>query len=89
MRIDNVYNPYKLYSANITSRSRRSNDINVSNKDSLIVSGRAEDFHLARKAVSRVPDVRQGKVDALQMLISSGQYSVAASAVADKILENV
>ena len=88
MRVDNVLNVYKAYNTGNAGRQRRSNSADGIGQDSFSISGQAEDYQLARKAVSRVPDIRQGKVDALQFQIASGQYNVSAAAVADKILQN-
>ena len=88
MRIDGAINAYKIYNTNNAGRTRRSSAAGSRNHDVFSMSGQAGDYQVARKAVSRVPDVRQGKVDALQMQIASGQYSISADAVADKILQS-
>ena len=88
MRVDNVYSAYKLYNTNNTGRQRRSNSIGAQAQDSFSLSVQAEDYQVARQAVSRLPDIRQGRIDALQFQIASGQYSVSAAQVADKILQN-
>lgn len=88
MRIDNVYGAYRLYDTKGTGRSRRVNNQGTQNRDIFSLSEQAEDYQIARRAVSRIPEVRQEKVDTLQNQISSGQYSVSAAMIADKILQN-
>lgn len=88
MRIDNVYNAYKIYNTNNVGRQRRSSTVGGQLQDTFSLSVQAEDYQVARQAVSRVPDVRQGRVDALQFQIASGQYDVSAELVAEKILQN-
>lgn len=89
MRVDNIYSVHKLYNTNVPGRQRRANAVNDQNQDTFTLSVHAEDYHLARRAVSRVPDVRGDKVDAVQSQIASGHYSVSAAMVAEKILQNL
>ena len=88
MRVDNVYSAYKPYNASGAGRQRRANAPDGQIRDTFSLSVQAEDYQLARRAVSRLPDVRQDKVDALQSQIAAGQYSVSPAMVADKILQN-
>ena len=88
MRVDSAYSAYKLYNTNGAGRPRRNNVIGGQSQDSFSLSVQAEDYQLARRAVSQVPDVRSERVDMLQSRIASGRYSVSAAMVADKILSN-
>jgi len=88
MRVDNIYSAYKIYNTNGAGRPRRSHIISGQSQDSFSLSVQAEDYQLARRAVSQVPDVRSERVDMLQSRIAAGRYSVSASMVADKILQN-
>ena len=88
MRVDNVYSAYKLYNTNGNGRNRKASAIGGQSQDTFTLSVQAEDFQLARRAVSRMPDVRNERIEAVQSQIASGQYSVSASMVADKILQD-
>ena len=90
MRVDNAYSAYKLYNTSGSGRPRRTATFGQGpQEDTFTLSVQAEDYQLARKAISRLPDVRDQKVLQLQSQIESGQYSVSASAVADRILQNL
>ena len=89
IRVDNVYGAYKLYDTKGLGRQNKVGRSDAGSQDTFSLSVQAEDYQLARKAVARVPDVREDKVDALKSQIESGLYSVSASMVADKILHNL
>jgi len=57
-----------------------------SKKDELSISGTAKDFSIAMKAVRRIPDVRQEKINEIIQKMERGEYSVKASEVAEKIM---
>ncbi len=57
-----------------------------SKKDELSISGKAKDFSIAKQAVRQIPDVRQDKINEIKQKMDSGEYSVKASEVAEKIL---
>lgn len=88
MRVDNVYSAYKVYNTNGAGRPRRTGATGGQSQDIFSLSVQAEDYQLARRAVSRLPDVRQDLVNTLQTQIANGQYKVSADMVADRILQN-
>ena len=90
MRVDSVYSTYKLYNTSGAGRQRRSSPAGTQSQDTISLSMQAEDYQMARRAVSRLnePEIRQDRVKDLQSQIASGQYSVSAAMVADKILQN-
>lgn len=88
MRVDNVYSAYKLYNTNGSGRQRAADSSSGQNQDTFTISVQAEDYQLARQAVSRMPDVRWDKVEAVQSQIASGEYTVSPAMVADKILKD-
>ena len=87
-RVDNVYNVYKAYNTVGVGRPRRSIAAAGQVRDSFSLSVQAEDYQLARRTISQLPDVRQDKVDTLRSEIETGQYSVSATMIADRILQN-
>lgn len=88
MRVNSTYNAYQIFNTNSPGRARRINDASYNGRDTFTLSVQAEDYQQARRAVSRVPDVRAEEMDRIRSQIESGLYSVNASAVADKILQN-
>ncbi|MCL2015842.1 MAG: flagellar biosynthesis anti-sigma factor FlgM [Defluviitaleaceae bacterium] len=86
MKINNIYATQAAYLAN--NKTRRPNAAASNVHDNFSISGQAEDYQIARRAISRLPDVRESRVDELKNLIESGQYTVNASAIANKILQN-
>ena len=88
MRVDNIFNAYKVYNTNGNPRQRRAGSVVGQNQDGFSLSVKAEDYKVARKAVSAISEVRQDRVDDIRARIESGQYNVSASMVAEKILQN-
>ncbi|MCL1988378.1 MAG: flagellar biosynthesis anti-sigma factor FlgM [Firmicutes bacterium] len=86
MKINTIYAAQAVYQTN--SKTRKSNAAASNAQDNLSISGQAEDYQIARRAISQLPDVRENRVAELKSLIESGQYSVNASAIANKILQN-
>lgn len=60
-----------------------------SKKDFISISNRAKDFQTAVKALRRVPDVRQDKINEIMEKYESGNYDVNGNDIADKILKSV
>lgn len=58
-----------------------------SKKDELTISGAAKDFNVVMKALRKVPDIRQDKVNDISQKMERGEYSVESSEVADKIVD--
>jgi negative regulator of flagellin synthesis FlgM len=62
----------------------RTNSV-ASRKDELTLSGEAKDFAVVMKALRAVPDIRQDKADAISARIDSGDYTVSAKDIAEKL----
>ena len=58
----------------------------ASRKDELTISGVAKDFTVAMKALKRVPDIRQDRVNEILQKMENDEYSVSAENVAKKIV---
>jgi negative regulator of flagellin synthesis FlgM len=90
MRVDNTYSAYKIFSGtNQQNRHTRAEDRAARGHDVFTLSVQAEDYQLARRALSQVPDVRAERVEALRNNIESGLYTVSAAMVAEKILQEL
>ncbi|MCL2189354.1 MAG: flagellar biosynthesis anti-sigma factor FlgM [Defluviitaleaceae bacterium] len=85
MRIGGAYSTYNAYSVKkaVTPAARGRGVASVG--DSVSIGATAHDFHVARRAVNEVPDVRNERITQLQQQLQSGSYSVNASAVAARI----
>lgn len=55
-------------------------------RDYVALSTQAKDFQNVRKVLSKVPDIREDKVNDIRQRIQNGEYSVSASDIADKII---
>ena len=88
IRVNNVYSAYQVYNTSGTGRQRRLGAEHEQSQDTFTMSVQAEDYRVARQAISRLPDVRLDRVEALRSQIDSGQYSVSPAMVADKILRD-
>jgi len=88
MRIDSVVSAYKVYNTNGNQRRGRVGSTVGQNQDGFSLSVKAEDYKVARQAVSTISEVRQDRVDDIRARIESGQYHVSSSMVAEKILQN-
>ncbi|HHW23083.1 MAG TPA: flagellar biosynthesis anti-sigma factor FlgM [Clostridiaceae bacterium] len=60
-----------------------------SKKDEFSISGTAKDFTNVMRILRQIPDIRQDRVNEIKQKIESGQYSVQASDVAEKIVESL
>lgn len=58
-------------------------------KDVVAISKTAKEYQVAQKALTKVSDVRQEKIDELKSRVESGTYNVNASEIADKIVNNM
>lgn len=84
MRVGGVYSTYNAYSVKRNTapvRGRGAGNVG----DTVSIGAEAHDFHVARRAVTEVPDVRADRVSALAQQLQAGSYSVNAGAVAARI----
>ncbi|WP_058485996.1 flagellar biosynthesis anti-sigma factor FlgM [Defluviitalea phaphyphila] len=85
MKITRVNQILKIYNKNNTIRSEK---INKSNgRDEFNISQQGKDFQTALEALSKVPDIREDKVNDIKRRIKSGTYNISAEEVANKIVE--
>ena len=55
--------------------------------DHVSFSATAQDFSTVLEVVSKIPDVREEKINEISARINSGHYNVSAKDIANKILE--
>ncbi|MBA1334013.1 MAG: hypothetical protein HPY66_1497 [Firmicutes bacterium] len=61
----------------------------VRKADRIELSAEAKDLQLALRALSQVPEIREGKVADIKNRIRAGEYNVSAEEVADKIIDGL
>jgi len=83
LRISGVYNAYNAYPVKKVAppAARKGKD----GGDSVSVSPTANEYHVAHKAISELPDVRAAQVSQLQARLQAGTYHVTGAEVAAKI----
>ncbi len=54
--------------------------------DRVELSDRARSLHLAQEALSRLPEIRQDRVEALRQMVKAGTYHVPSDKIADRML---
>lgn len=55
-------------------------------KDKVEISDYAKEIQLAKKAFSKLPEIREEKVEEIKSLLASGKYKPSAEDVLEKIL---
>ena len=58
-------------------------------KDKISLSGKASEINELKRLISDLPDIRQDRIDALKKAIETGNYSIDATKIAEKILEEL
>lgn len=59
----------------------------IGGADEMILTPRAQEMQVARRALEATPDVRQDRVDAVRKQIADGTFKVDPAAIADKLLK--
>jgi len=54
--------------------------------DRVELSDRARALHVAREALSRLPEIRQDRVEALKQMVQAGTYQVSSEEIAERML---
>lgn len=86
MRIDAVNQVSQIYQA---SKPRKVNNANTAYaKDEFQISCTAQDYGIAKKAVSEAQEVREDKVAYFKNALASGTYNVSSQEIADKLVGN-
>lgn len=55
-------------------------------KDEFQISQAAQDYQVAKKAVSEAPDVREDKIAEFKEALASGTYNVSSQEIAEKMV---
>lgn len=86
MRIYKVNQPMDVYKAQTMPKMQ--NKVSKE-KDQVNVSQVGQEFQVAYKMVKSVPDVRMDKINDIKERIQSGNYSVSAKEVSEKIVSQL
>ncbi|MCR5797237.1 MAG: flagellar biosynthesis anti-sigma factor FlgM [Eubacterium sp.] len=84
MRIDSLMQVNQLYQTT-KPRVNKADNTQASFMDSLEISDKAQDYQVAKKAVSEAPDVRSEKVQDIMNRMKNGTYYVSDEELADNL----
>ena len=84
MKVTNVLGSYGIYTNKPAVSGKKIK--NAEKKDDVAISKNGRDFHFSFKALLSADDIRDDKVAQIKDKIDSGNYSVSAEDIADKIL---
>jgi negative regulator of flagellin synthesis FlgM len=88
MRINGINNVNNVYKKNKVKNAYGTSNISKG-KDTFAISELAKEVQVAKKAVDKVSDIRENKVNDIKAKIEAGTYNISASDIADKILNNL
>lgn len=86
MKISNILQVTNIYKNNKVSKVKENSA--KSTKDDLNISSEALDYQTALNAISKTPDIREGKIKDIMERINNGNYNVSSEEIANKILSN-
>lgn len=90
MRINNSQNVQqvlKAYNKNVAKVKKT--EESKFKSDKIEISESAKDFQVAMKAISKLPETREEKVEALKKKIAEGNYQPSAKDIAKKMLNDM
>lgn len=86
MRIGNIQGVHRAYAAQMQQPTQA---IKKEKKDELKLSTEAKAYQQAYQLAKKVPDVREDKVEALKQRLASGQYTIDATQISEKIISQI
>ncbi len=84
MRIDALNQVSQLYQQTKPKKAVRSDQSYA--QDELQISRTAQDYQIAKNAVSEAPDVREDKIAEFKEALASGTYNVSSQEIAEKMV---
>jgi len=84
MRVEAYNQVQQIYQTPKVSKAQQTGS--ASQTDKLQISSFGKEFHLAKAAVTAVPDIREEKVAPIRARIEDGSYNVDNNAFAEKLL---
>lgn len=86
MKINGLFKTLDIYNQRDTNIKKTKTK--TTENDNFTVSEEARDFQAVFRAVSKAPDVRQDKIDAIKKQIQEGTYNISSEDIANKMLSN-
>lgn len=86
MRIDTFNKINQVYQT--SNIKRNDNKRNNASSDQLEISQTGKEYHIVKKAVADIPDVRMDKVNSIKQAMASGTYNISSEEVAGKIVDS-
>ncbi|NLJ87869.1 MAG: flagellar biosynthesis anti-sigma factor FlgM [Epulopiscium sp.] len=83
-RVDKIMEIYNTSKMKKTEKAKK-----TEGKDTVALSNQGKDYQKALKAVSKVPDIREEKVEEIKQRIQSGNYDISAEELAEKIVDSI
>lgn len=84
MRVDALNQVSQLYNQTKPKKVTQTNKSYA--RDEFQISQTAQDYQIAKKAVSEVSEVREEKVAEFKEALASGTYNVSSQEIADKMV---
>lgn len=84
MRVDALNQVSQLYHATKSKKVSRTSEVHA--KDEFQISQAAQDYQIAKKAVSEVADIRADKVAQYKEALASGTYNVSSQEIAETMV---
>jgi len=77
---------YKINEGKVGSESEKQAAKSLVPEEKVSLSSTARDIQLAEKAIEKLPDIREEKVQALKDQIAMGRYNVSGEKIAEKMM---
>ena len=87
MKITSIGNIMDSYKTQKTTKVEKSKS--KIGSDVLDISSVAKEYQIAKKAIMKVDDIRESKIEDIKNRIQSGSYDVTAQEVAGKMVDNM
>jgi len=87
VKVNNVSSVYEVQASQRIAGPSRAAKAD-GKKDVVALSPVAREFHLARQALSAVPDIRAELVESIKAQMADGTYSVSSADIADKMFSD-
>lgn len=87
MRIDAMNRIYEAYKSQSVASTKKA--LKPESRDEVALSTTAKDFQAVYKALAKVSDVREDKINDIKERMASGNYNVSSEEVAEKMLSKI
>lgn len=88
-QVDNLLKAYSQQATQARAGATQAPSTQTLGADKVTLSDRAREIQMVQDVVSRTPDVRQDRIDAVVKAIADGKYSVKGEDIAERLLARV